>query len=148
MNFIHYTSLENLMKIRKDKVIKLTASNLVKPIGLQLSNGNLVDITDSIKPVVWLTSDSSFKTAMNNGLTMNKTEVAIVIPGGVIMNIMKWDKWAVRNGINKEWFDCLKSTAPNWETFYVSESPIPFSSATEVRLRPDVVKDLFGRQNK
>ena len=77
------------------------------------------------KPVVWFTSSPSFDSAVDCGIyTEQKTEVAIEITAAIPQGFYKWDKWATNNGIEAGWFDALKKTAPQWESFYVSESAV------------------------
>lgn len=144
MKLYHYTSREHLQQILADMEIKLTASNLLKPVNMHIVNGNLISDTDSYKPVVWFISVCDFKKAKNAGLKgsiLDKTEVAIEIDTG-IGNFCKWDKWAISNNIDKEWFAVLKATAPLWNTFYISEFPVKVPEKPCVIFRPDIWQRL------
>lgn len=149
MKLYHYTSLEALDKIIEDGEIKLTASNLLRPINPRIVNGVCVDETDSYKPVVWFSSLLDFGKAHLNGLTgssIDKTQAAIQIETGILM-FHKWDEWAKRNHIENEWFNSLKATAPLWQTFYISESPVKITPTTGIIIRPDILKQLQGNNS-
>lgn len=139
MRLYHYTSLEHLKAILEDGEIKTTASNLLKPVNMRLENGTLISDTDYYKPVVWFTTVHDFQKAKGCGLeggSADKTEVAVCVE----MNerFQKWDVWANRNRINRAWFNTLKRTAPQWETFYISEQPIPTDENVSIIFRPDI----------
>lgn len=147
MKFYHYTSLDHLRQILAERKINLTASNLLKPIAPHIVNGNLVDETDSYKPVAWFTSLLDFDRAIKCGLYPEKTEAAIVFETTEKDRFRKWEEWATENGIEKEWFDNLKQTAPLWRTFYVSEKPVYFDKNTGVIFRPDIQRDFEQSNN-
>lgn len=134
----HYTSCEHLKEILNDKTIKLTASNLLRPLNPTLRNGVLADVTDSYKPVVWFTSLLDFKKAIQAGLTIRKTEVAIMFDALPLQTVHKWTEWAERNNIEREWFDRLKVSAPLYDTFYITECPIKITERTKIIFRPDI----------
>lgn len=149
MILYHYTSLSNLRQILDEKVIKTTASNLFKPIAPKLVNGTFADTTDIYKPVVWFTTIDRFDLASGCGLygaADDKTEAAIVVNTAGPIIFQKWDQWAIKNGIEKLWFSRLKETAPYWETFYVSEIPIPINENTSISFRPDVMQQFMLNQ--
>lgn len=146
MTLYHYTSWEHLRSILEDGEIKLTRSNLLKPVAPHLENGNFVDATDYYKPVVWLSSVLDFKKATGMGLAgglFDKTEVAIAIQTPPMQQFFKWDRWAEKNGIETGWFEALKQTAPLWPTFYVTESPVKIDdNTTGIIFRPDIMAQL------
>ena len=146
MTLYHYTSLELLRQILNDKEIKLSPSNLLKPVNPKIINGELVDETDSYKPVVWLTSVSDFNKVVNTtgleGSITDKTEAAIVIETNPIQAFYKWDTWALKNGIDTEWFKALKKTASGWNDFYITETPIKIDKRCNIIFRPDIYDKL------
>ena len=144
MMLYHYTSLEHLAQILEDREIHLTASNLLKPIAPHIVNGNFVDETDSYKPVVWFTSVMDFGRAKGAGLDgsiLDKTAAAIAVDS-TSQNFVKWETWAKRNRIETSWFNALKRTAPLWETFYITEQPVPITNDTRIIFRPDIQQKL------
>ena len=145
MILYHYTSREHLKEILKSREIKLTASNLLKPVKPAIINGKLSDVTDNYKPVVWLTSLLDFSKAIQAGLTIEKTEAAIQIEMSPLQPFYKWADWAERNGIDKEWYQALKNTAPLWETFYITEYPLKITDTTRIIFRPDIKAALTGK---
>lgn len=148
MKLYHYTSIEHLEQILDDGKIRLSPSNLLRPINPHIVHGELVDETDKYKPVVWFTSVLDFDKAREAGLAgsaVDKTEVAIVIePTPLEMRCMfhKWDKWAMANYIEGAWFRALKKVAPQWQSFYVTEHPVMISNDTGIIFRPDIFTAL------
>lgn len=138
MRLYHYTSLKLFQSILDDRVIKLTASNLLKPINPHIVNRCFIDETDIYKPVVWASSLIDFDEAEKMGIPKFKTEVAIEIDSASIQFFHKWSEWAEENNIDQMWFNALKITAPQWETFYVSEKPIVIDDHTKIKLRSDI----------
>lgn len=143
----HYTSLDHLQEILSDKVIKTTCSNLFRPINARIEKGNCVSDTDNIKPVVWFTD--KILDEKDNGSTLgisgslyDKTECAIVILNPTPNKYKKWSDWAIANNTDKEWFEALKKTAPDWESFYICEKPVKIDNNVRVYFRPDVYNQL------
>lgn len=145
MKLYHYTSLEHLREILKSKEIKVSPSNLLCPVDPKLINGVLTDITDSYKPTVWLTTIADFGKALQMGLTITKTEALIQIEALPNITVYRWTEWAERNGIDKQWYNDLKATAPLYKTFYVSERPIKITNQTQIVFRPDIKAQLERR---
>lgn len=144
MKLYHYTSLRHLEKILNDGTLQTTASNLLKPVCPHIENGQLVDVTDSYKPVVWFTSVLDFEKARYCGLTgsvLDKTEVAIEVTPTALQRFYKWTEWAEQNNIDKAWYENLKSTAPLWDSFYVIEAPVGIRQA-KIIYRPDIYNML------
>lgn len=145
MKLYHYTSINHLKEILRSGEIRLTASNLMKPKNPTLLNGRLVDETDNYMPVVWFTDTLDFETAYNCGLSggiEDKTEAAITVTVNDTMTFYKWDQWAEQNDIDPEWFEALKKTAPEWDTFYISETPVKITNETGIIFRPDIAELL------
>lgn len=139
MLLYHYTSIENLKSILQCGEIKLTASNLLKPVNPEIINGRLTDETDKYMPVVWFTDLLDFDRANACGLygsAADKTEAAIVINAD--KDFYKWDVWAEKNNIDAAWFNALKKAAPLWETFYITEHPAKITETARIILRPDI----------
>lgn len=150
MKLYHYTSWMQLKQILRNGSIKRTRSNLKAPVSPKMINGHMIDPTDSYKPVVWFTSMFDFDKAEEVGVGgkncyPDKTEVAIVVDTDKFPQSFfhKWDTWAERNGIDPEWFDALKKTAPQWNTFYITEKNVPIDdSRVTIRFRPDIQEQL------
>ena len=152
MKLYHYTSIDHLQQILTDNEIKLTCSNLLKPKNLKIVNEAFIDETDGYKPVVWFTSILDFDRAKQCGLVggnSDKTEAAIEvdIPCPELQSVYKWDSWAKANNIDEEWFLALKTTAPLWNSFYISERPVKIDDRTEIIFRPDIKKLLESNMN-
>ena len=151
MILYHYTSLYHLEMILKDGYLKLTNSNLIEPKDAHIENGNVVSSTDSYKPVVWFSSLFDFDKAGDCGLSgsiVDKTEVAIHIDTAdfPLFPFYKWTDWAIKNNIEKAWFETLKRTAPLWDTFYVCESKIALPKKECIIIRPDMMKYIHERR--
>lgn len=146
MKLYHYTCIEHLHGILKDGEIKTTRSNLKEIVAPCIVNGIVTDPTDNYKPVVWFSSELDFDSAIKNGLdgsALDKTEVAIQIDTSGPQLFFKWDEWAIRNGIDKEWFGALKKTAPQWSYFYVTEHPVKITdNNARIIFRPDIAQRL------
>lgn len=147
MKLYHYTSVYQLGLIMQSREIRLSPSNLMRPKNPRLVDidgiQTFIDETDTIKPVVWLTTFLDFDRAVECGVSEGKTECAIVIDDADKNVFKKWDKWAIANGIEKAWFNTLKQTAPLWRSFYVSEQPIVIpEKGIPVLFRPDVAEKL------
>lgn len=145
MTLFHFTSLEALGGILADQQIKTTCSNLLRPVAPRLIGGNVVDPTDSYRPVVWFTDafnpeGNGLEAPSMFNMTVDKTEVAIVIKDAYPPVFQKWSKWAKKHKIEEEWFTALKKTAPNWRHFYVSEKPVLLSDKTKIIVRSDIVE--------
>jgi hypothetical protein len=133
--------LWHLEKILNDGVIKTTSSNLLRPKNPYIENGAVRDVTDSYKPVVWLSSILDFDKANGCGLSgsvVDKTQVAIAVEPKLPEVFHKWTEWAEKNNIEKTWYEELKRTAPLWDTFYVVEHPIKLTEETGIIFRPDI----------
>ncbi len=144
MKLYHYTSCEHLQRILEDREIKLTASNLMKPVRPYVYNGSCCDVTDSYKPVVWFTTLLDFKRAQDCGLigsSQDKTAAVIVVEA-TPEKFRRWDSWAEENSIDDEWYSILKSVSPEWNTFYITEEPVRITEATQIIFRPDVMQVL------
>lgn len=150
MKLYHYTSLNNLRQILEDAEIKTSPSNLLKPVAPKLINGTFTDETDSYKPVVWFTSTSDFDgVAYALGLVgsaTDKTEAAIEVETAM-KAFYKWEAWAQKNGIEKEWFEALKKTAPGWADFYLTEAPVKITGDCRIIFRPDIAEMLMDGAN-
>ena len=145
LKLYHYTSLYHLQQILADGEIKTAPSNLLKPVNPKIVNGCLCDETDTYKPVVWLTSVLDFYQAEKVGLSgsvLDKTEAVIQITTTPLQMFYKWEKWAQQNKIDKNWFEALKNTAPGWEDFYVTETPIKIDDNCKIIFRPDIMEKL------
>ncbi len=123
----HYTSMLHIDAILKDGYLKLTPSNLVQPTDLHLVNVNgipsWVSQTDSIKPVVWLTSSPIPEGhGLECGSNMRKKEVRITL--SMKDSYEWWEDWSVKNRMNKNWKKKF-IRGFRYGTWYVSEEVIP-----------------------
>ena len=128
-NLYHYTSRYQAEQIIQSGYLKLTPSNLIKPVDLRLvryedgNYGMVSDISDPIKPVVWLTDSLDVS---GHGLeAFNapnfKKRIRITVP---MKDSYKW--WvtqAEKNRMNKKWFKAF-TYGKRYGTWYVSEDPI------------------------
>ena len=145
----HYTSIEHLQEILSDGVIKRTCSNLAFPTNCRIEEGCVVSDTDHIKPVVWFTDKQLDVTDNGKGLgiyggIMDKTACAIVLQNPTPNKYIKWSDWAIKNHIDPEWFDALKSSAPYWDSFYICEKPVKIDHNVKIIIRSDILEELKG----
>ena len=148
MKLYHYTSLGHLLQIFSNGQLKLTPSNLLRTKNIVIVNGEATDPTDKYKPVVWFTDLLDFDKAINCGLKseIDKTAVAIEIDtDNYSQSFEKWDKWAVKNGIDKYWFSILKKTAPQWKTFYITEKPVTLDEETGIIYKTPEIRETFWK---
>ena len=149
MPLYHYTSIYQLKLILDAKQIDLCPSNLLQPVDWYLvkdDNGitTVADETDDHKPVIWFTNFLNFKRALKSGLNEPKTECAIMVENPDPAIFVKWDKWAIANGIEKKWFNALKRTTPEWPSFYVTEKPVIIrNEGIKIIFRPDI-REMLG----
>lgn len=152
-NLYHYTSRYQVEQIIESGYLKLTPSNLIKPVDLRrvkYEDGNygmVSEISDHIKPVVWMT-DSLDMSGHNLECPNNpnlKKGVRITVP--MKESYKWWVTWAERNRMNKSWFKAF-THGTRYGTWYVSEEPITLA---DVLLIEDLVTGeiLFdNRQDK
>lgn len=140
-NLYHYTSRYQAEQIIESGYLKLTPSNLIKPVDLKkvrCEDGNyeyVSAISDPVKPVVWLTD--SLETSghgLENETSPNfKKRIRITIP--MKDSYKWWLTWAEKNRMNKSWFKAF-TRGKRYGTWYVSEEPI---TLTDVLLIEDLV---------
>lgn len=125
----HYTSRYQAEQIIKSGYLKLTPSNLIKPVDMKIvrnADGTrdvVSAISDPVKPVVWMTDslDSSGHGLEYGNPTGFKQRVRITIP---MQDSYKWwVTWAERNRMNKKWFRDFTRNH-RYGTWYISEEPI------------------------
>ncbi|MGN0318300.1 MAG: hypothetical protein ACI4E1_10270 [Lachnospira sp.] len=128
-NLYHYTSRYQAEQIIQSGYLKLTPSNLIKPVDLRLVRyedgyyGMVSDISDPVKPVVWLT-DSLDMSGHNLECPNNpnfKKRIRITVP--MKDSYKWWVTWAERNRMNKKWFRDF-TYGKRYGTWYVSEQII------------------------
>ena len=125
----HYTSRYHLEKIMESGYLKLTPSDLIKPVDLKIIRyedghyGAVSEISDHVKPVVWMTDSLDMA---GHGLECPnnpdfKKKVKITIP----MNSAYkwWVTWAEKNRMNKKWFKYY-TRGKRYGSWYISEEPI------------------------
>lgn len=128
-NLYHYTSRYQVEQIIESGYLKLTPSNLIKPVDLKimkLTDGNydaVSAISDPIKPVVWLTSslDTSGHGIESPHDPNFKKRIRITIP--TKDSYKWWITWAEENRMNKSWFKAF-TRGKRYGTWYVSEEAI------------------------
>lgn len=128
-NLYHYTSRYQVEQIIEAGYLKLTPSNLIKPVDLKIvrnADGNydaVSAISDPVKPVVWLTDslDTSGHGLENSTAPDFKKRIRITIP--MKDSYKWWVTWAERNRMNKSWFKAF-TRGKRYGTWYVSEEPI------------------------
>lgn len=130
----HYTAAARWKLIKKSGYLKLTPSNLLKPVAPHWEvdeNGvrNFVDETDSYKPVVWLTNSDSPK---GHAVGPIKEQLQIAIPYNKDKHSW-WVEWKDKNRMNKSWFKKLTSRGERYGTWYVSEEIIPLEEVAWVK---------------
>lgn len=130
----HYTALERWELIEKSGYLKLTQSNLLKPVNPHFEkdeNGviSFVDETDSYKPVVWLTHSAE---ATGHSLGTMKERLQIAIPYNKDKHIW-WVEWKDKHRMNKSWFKKLTSHGERYGTWYVCEEIIPLEEVAWVK---------------
>jgi len=130
----HYTSMMHWEQIQKSGYLKLTPSNLLKPQNPKIivqEDGirNVVDETDSYKPVVWLTHD---ELAQNHAMSKWKEEIQIAIRYDKSKHHW-WIDWKDKNRMNKNWFKKLTCHGEKYGSWYVCEEIIPLSEVVFVK---------------
>lgn len=123
----HYTSRHQVEQIIEAGYLELTPSNLIKPTDLRMvryedgNYGTVSEISDPIKPVVWMTDslDGSEKFTKNNAI---KQRIRISIP--MKDSYKFWVVWARKNRMNKQWFKDFTQNS-HYGTWYISEEAIP-----------------------
>ena len=134
----HYTSKYHLAKILKTGYLKLTESNLLKPV----SYADALPKPDSQlhKPVVWLTRT---ETPVGNGLEgclFNKYEIRLTFHKRE--NYIPWLVWSRNNRINKSWAKMLeRGNNPN--AWYVSEQIVPLNAGELVWIENTVTGETI-----
>lgn len=128
-NLYHYTSRYQAEQIIESGYLKLTPSNLIKPVDLKKVRREdgiydfVSEISDGVKPVVWLTDSLD---ASGHGLENLKNpdvKKRIRITVSMKESYKWWVTWAERNRMNKKWFKDF-TRGKRYGTWYVSEEPI------------------------
>lgn len=140
-NLYHYTSRYQVEQIIKSGYLKLTPSNLIKPVDLKkvrLEDGNyeyVSAISDPVKPVVWLTDSLDTEGhGIENPQDPNfKKRIRITIP--MKDSYKWWLTWAEKNRMNKNWFKAF-TCGKRYGTWYVSEEVITLN---EILLIEDLI---------
>lgn len=120
----HYTSRIQAELIMKKGYLKLTPSNLIKPTDLKFIRNEdgilswVSEISDPVKPVVWLTDS---KDPSVHGLNKLKEDIRITVP--MKDSYKWWVAWAERNRMNKKWFKSI-TNGMRYGSWYVSEEII------------------------
>lgn len=128
-NLYHYTSRYQAEQIIESGYLKLTPSNLIKPVDLKIikREDGIYDavsaISDPVKPVVWLTDslDATGHGLENPKAPDIKKRIRITVP--MKESYKWWVTWAERNRMNKKWFKAL-TCGKRYGTWYVSEEAI------------------------
>ena len=114
----HYTDRYRLLKILNAGYLKLSESNLQKPINM--ADARPKPDSELYKPVVWMTRSN---TPQGNGLelfgTNQKHEIRITLRKRD--HYEPWVLWSRNNRINKSWAKRLESVG-NPYNWYISDS--------------------------
>ena len=143
----HFTSREQFQKILDSGYLKLTPSNLLEPKDLHcvIVDGiqTWVSETDSVKPVVWLTSSPSPEGhSLECGPNQAKKRVRITLP--MKESFEWWHLWSDKNRMNKRWKKRLIQGC-RYGTWYISEKEI---SVEDFLLAEDLLTGEILYQNK
>ncbi|MCR5390202.1 MAG: hypothetical protein K6E77_05565 [Lachnospiraceae bacterium] len=161
MKLYHFTSETHLKEIIKSGYIKLSPSNLERPINERVDKENMRTVADNddVRPVVWLTStpvikgdetgvyniDDAKRKAIDQALAdgkITKEQYEILIESKTSVRIavektqdmFRWTRWAEENGIESKWFKALKQAAADYGNFYVCEREIPVGEFVQVEI--------------
>lgn len=136
----HYTNLAHLPEIFASGKLKLTNSNLVRPVNGRIENNSFVSDSDNYRPVVWLTDSIS---PLGHGIDQpgimeerDKTRIRIEVAVTPELHIRKWMDWADENSMDPEWRAALTNRKA-YKTWYVTEEEIPLSAVVEIYDRVD-----------
>ena len=91
----HYTCKEYVESILEEG-LRLTVSNLLKPVNMRVVNGCLVSDTDGYKPVVWFSDSISPEKNGLDGSRFNKKEIRVTVEK--TDEYKYWDLWSKRVG--------------------------------------------------
>ncbi len=148
MILYHYTSVWHLRQIMDTGYIKLSPSNLLYPVNMRIVNNCVVSDTDNYKPVIWTTTDDSFRAAPHGlaapkgkKMLFDKTEVAIVFEDDP--DFVQYESWAKKNNIDRKWFREL-TRGCDYKSWFVSEKQKKYKDVAGIIFRPDIfelVKD-------
>lgn len=123
----HFTSALHLPKILESGYLKLTPSNLIKPTDIKFVENEygfktaVSEISDPVKPVVWLTDKPEGGRLGTDGCPADKKQIRITIPND--KKYEWWVTWADKNRMNKSWRKALTNNQ-DYGSWYVSEEII------------------------
>lgn len=130
-NLYHYTSRLQAERIIKAGYLWLTPSDLIKPVDLTITKnedgtwGTKSEISDRVKPVVWLTDSLN----PNNIGLEGPDEFKVIDKKRIRITVMPneeyswWVTWAQKNRMNKKWFKAYTRNN-RYGTWYISEKEI------------------------
>ena len=131
----HYTNPVHLGEILASGKLKLTCSNLVRPVNGRMEDHNFVSDTDGYRPVVWLTdSISPYGHGIDQeGIMTERDKARIRIEVAVTpdLHIQKWMDWADENNMDPEWRAAITHRTA-FKTWYITEQEIPITSIVEI----------------
>lgn len=131
----HYTSKQHLQQIIESGYLKLTPSNLIEPTDLKIitdKNGDKIavsELSDPVKPVVWLTESTSPERMGIDNTKFDKKQIRITIPKKSTYKL--WFTWAQRNKIKKSWYNRLIKDC-NYTSWYISEDIIKLEDIAKI----------------
>ena len=134
----HFTSPNHLAEILNAGYLKLTPSNLIEPkdvtFGRDPETGNATMVSamsDSVKPVVWLTTQDTIPSnqASGHGLNGLKTIIRCKIP--MKADYLWWHKWSDDNRMKSSWKKrFIRNTS--YSTWYICEHRIPLEDIEDI----------------
>lgn len=142
----HYTSMRNFLGIVESGQLNTSPSCLLRPKNLHLNEERTawVDVTDSYKPVVWLTCNpnaTSEEYGNHDTIYESKSEVRISIPYSE--NMFYWNTWRKANHMDELMFKSMVRCMPGWRDVYVCMKPISTSDFSQIRIKTDAAR-RFG----
>ena len=144
----HYTSVMHIGKIMEDRQLKLTPSDLIEPKDIRIEINEYgfgvvkSDISDPVKPVVWMTDSLETSGMGLDGSILDKKRIRRTIP--MKDSYQWWLTWAEKNRMNKRWFKAF-TKGMRYGSWYISEKPITFD---DIKIIEDLATGEIIYENK
>ena len=124
----HYTCKEYVESILEEG-LRLTVSNLLKPVNMRVVNGCLVSDTDGYKPVVWFSDSISPEKNGLDGSRFNKKEIRVTVEK--TDEYKYWDLWSKRYYMDKRWKAAL-TDGYHYKSWFVIERPVSVDEIVKI----------------
>lgn len=124
----HYTCKEYVESILEEG-LRLTISNLLKPVNMRVVNGCLVSDTDGYKPVVWFSDSISPEKNGLDGSRFNKKEIRVTVEK--TDEYKYWDLWSKRYYMDKRWKAAL-TDGYHYKSWFVIERPVSVDEIVKI----------------